>query len=359
PDGAQAVLTGGTVSYGKVVVGTDGSETARVAERVATRIVNASQGRLFIVSAYRDEDARARLEEALVDARTRAEKSGVQPETELVYSDPAGAITEVAEREQADLMVVGDVGMGGPKRLRLGGVADRVSHHMPCDLLIVRTSKADTSRVPGTYESVLIATDGSPTADHAARAGTEFAVMMGAGVELVHVGDELMGKIVLKDTAERLGDAELPIRPLTGADPGQKIAELAGSEAHDLVVVGNKGLVGALRFLLGAVPNRVSHLAPCDVLIVNTVGRGLDDIQPGEGALVVVDGKKVAAYRDEAGSMVTLSPKCKHLGCTVGWNDGAKTWDCPCHGSRYDARGKVIGGPAERDLDEIEIPARG
>ena len=345
------------MSYAKVIVGTDGSETAKIAERVAIRIANASRGQVVIVSAYLDDQARERAEQALVAAMEEAERRGVQARTELAYSDPAGAITEIADREDAELIVVGDIGMGGPKRLRLGGVADRVSHHMPCDLLIVRTSRADPQRVPGTYESVLIATDGSPTADHAARTGTDFAVMMGAGVELVHVGDELLGKVVLKDTAERLGDAEVPIRPLTGGDPGTKIAELAGSGGHDLVVVGNKGMAGALRFLLGAVPNKVSHLAPTDVLIVNTVGRGVTDLQPGEGALIELDGKKVAAYRDEAGTLVTLSPKCKHLGCTVGWNDGSKTWDCPCHGSRYDASGKVIQGPADRDLDPVDIPS--
>ncbi len=242
--------------------------------------------------------------------------------------------------------------MGGPRRFRMGGVPDQVSHQMPCDLLIVRTSRADPSKLPGSYESVLLATDGSATAQHAVRAGAEFAVMMGASVELVYVGDDLMGNIVLRDTAERLGYEDLRLHVLKG-DPGEKIAEQAAE--HDLVVVGNKGMAGALRFLLGAVPNKVSHLAPCDVLIVNTVGRGLDDLMPGEGAIVVIEGKKVAAFRDESGALSTVSPKCKHLGCTVGWNPRAKTWDCPCHGSRYDANGKVIQGPAQHDLDAVRI----
>jgi Rieske Fe-S protein len=122
---------------------------------------------------------------------------------------------------------------------------------------------------------------------------------------------------------------------------------------HDLVVVG-KGMTGALRFLLGVVPDKVSHLAPCDVLIVNTVGRSLGDLELGEGAIVEVGGKKVAAYRDETGELVTLAPKCKHMGCTVGWNHHAKTWDCPCHGSRYDTRGAVINGPTRHPLDPVD-----
>jgi len=53
--------------------------------------------------------------------------------------------------------------------------------------------------------------------------------------------------------------------------------------------------------------------------------------------------------------VVVLSPRCKHLGCQVAWNAGERTWDCPCHGSRYDATGKLIQGPAQQDLDRIEI----
>jgi nitrite reductase/ring-hydroxylating ferredoxin subunit len=169
----------------------------------------------------------------------------------------------------------------------------------------------------------------------------------------VHVGDEPVGEIVLRDTAERLGDLDLPIRVLKG-DPGDGIARLADAEGHDLVVVGNKGMSGGLRFLAGVVPDKVSHQATCDVLIVNTVGRTPEDLEPGEGAIVEVGGKKVAAYRDDRGELVLLSPKCKHLGCTVGWNHRAKTWDCPCHGSRYESDGAVKNGPTRHPLDPFE-----
>lgn len=342
------------MAYRKIVVGTDGSETARIAERIATLVAKASGGQLVVVSAYGDEEGRQRSERAVADAGASAEEAGVGYESELAAAEPAGAITEVADRGDADLIVVGDVGMGGPKRFRLGGVADRVSHNMPCDLLIVRTSRGEAARTSDGYGSVLIATDGSPTADRAVRVGAELAEMLGAAVTLMHVGEEAMARIVLRDTAERLGNIELPLRIVQG-DPGEKIVELAGAEGHDLVVVGNKGMAGALRFLLGMVPNTVSHLAPCDVLVVNTVGRSLEDLEPGEGAVVLVGKKKIAAYRDESGEIVTLSPKCKHLGCTVGWNHRAKTWDCPCHGSRYDSDGRVIRGPAQRDLDRVEV----
>lgn len=342
--------------YGTIAVGTDGSETAAIAEGVALELAGTSGGRVLFVSAFTDDAARGRSAEAVETARARAETVGVPADTELIEAEPAAGIVELADRKDAELLVVGDVGMAGHRTIRLGGVPDRVSHNMPCDLLIVRTSKPDRAKPPGQYGSVLIATDGSPTADRAARVGAEFATLLGAGITLVHVGDEPVGEIVLRDTAERLGDKELPIRVLKG-DAGDRIAELAGSEGHDLVVVGNKGMSGSLRFLVGAVPDKVSHQAPCDVLIVNTVGRSPEDLEPGEGAIVELRGKKVAAYRDEQGELSLLSPKCKHLGCTVGWNHRAKTWDCPCHGSRYESDGAVKNGPTRHPLDPLQADA--
>jgi nucleotide-binding universal stress UspA family protein/nitrite reductase/ring-hydroxylating ferredoxin subunit len=343
------------MAYSKVLVGTDGSETAKIAERAAITVADASHGQVLMLSAHATAEEERQAGKVVDAASKEAERRGVLAERITAPGEPADVIVELADRLDADLVVVGDVGMGGPKRFRLGGVADRVSHNMPCDLLIVRTSRAKSDHVPATYENVLIATDGSPTADHAARQGTDFAVTMGAGVTLVHVGDEVLGRVVLKDTAARLGDAELPVVAVQG-DPGDRIVEAAEDGKHDLVVIGNKGMAGKLRFAMGTVPNKVSHNAPCDVLIVNTVGRSVDDLAPGEGALVVIDGRKVAAFKAESGELTTLSPKCKHLGCTVGWNNNNKTWDCPCHGSRYASDGKVIRGPAQRDLDRIELP---
>jgi glycine/D-amino acid oxidase-like deaminating enzyme/nitrite reductase/ring-hydroxylating ferredoxin subunit len=71
------------------------------------------------------------------------------------------------------------------------------------------------------------------------------------------------------------------------------------------------------------------------------------------GKVVEVDGEKVAAYRDENGELHTLSPVCTHAGCIVNWNQEEKSWDCPCHGARYDIDGKVLTGPADRDLQQL------
>jgi glycine/D-amino acid oxidase-like deaminating enzyme/nitrite reductase/ring-hydroxylating ferredoxin subunit len=76
----------------------------------------------------------------------------------------------------------------------------------------------------------------------------------------------------------------------------------------------------------------------------------VDQITPGNGAVVVESGSKIAAYRDERGELHKRSAVCPHLGCIVAWNPAASTWDCPCHGSRFDKLGKVINGPAATDL---------
>lgn len=78
-------------------------------------------------------------------------------------------------------------------------------------------------------------------------------------------------------------------------------------------------------------------------------------ISVGEGALVQVGSRKVAVYRDDEGMLHALSSVCTHMKCIVDWNPAEKTWDCPCHGSRYDALGHVISGPAKKDLNGEDL----
>lgn len=79
-------------------------------------------------------------------------------------------------------------------------------------------------------------------------------------------------------------------------------------------------------------------------------GKTLRSLPRGMGKILELDGERVAAYRDTDGTVTQLSPICTHLGCQVAWNAAETTWDCPCHGSRFTATGKVIGGPAETPL---------
>jgi glycine/D-amino acid oxidase-like deaminating enzyme/nitrite reductase/ring-hydroxylating ferredoxin subunit len=75
------------------------------------------------------------------------------------------------------------------------------------------------------------------------------------------------------------------------------------------------------------------------------------DPEPGEGAIVASGIEQHAVYRDEAGELHRLSARCTHVGCIVAWNPEEKTWDCPCHGSRFEATGEVLQGPAVRPLE--------
>lgn len=79
------------------------------------------------------------------------------------------------------------------------------------------------------------------------------------------------------------------------------------------------------------------------------------DLEPGQAGIVSVDGSAAAVYRDPSGEMHGLSPTCTHLRCGVQWNDAENTWDCPCHGSRFDIDGKVLSGPATEPLPTVQI----
>ena len=82
--------------------------------------------------------------------------------------------------------------------------------------------------------------------------------------------------------------------------------------------------------------------------------RSIDDIPPGTGAVVRRGFQKLAVYRDPHGVVHKRSAACTHLGCIVAWNQTEQTWDCPCHGSRFDAYGCVLSGPAVSDLNAKE-----
>jgi glycine/D-amino acid oxidase-like deaminating enzyme/nitrite reductase/ring-hydroxylating ferredoxin subunit len=84
----------------------------------------------------------------------------------------------------------------------------------------------------------------------------------------------------------------------------------------------------------------------------------LKRLQPGTGKVVEVDGEKIAAYKDEAGVIHALSPVCTHAACIVNWNGEEKSWDCPCHGARYNINGQVLTGPATQPLAALSTETK-
>jgi glycine/D-amino acid oxidase-like deaminating enzyme/nitrite reductase/ring-hydroxylating ferredoxin subunit len=111
------------------------------------------------------------------------------------------------------------------------------------------------------------------------------------------------------------------------------------------------------RKLLRALPEFIENNFNVVVQYADLVNAGdvasTNEIMAGEGAVVRHGLKKVAVYRDKAGHLHEYSAVCVHLGGIVHWNSKEKTWDCPCHGSRFSAYGKVIHGPANSDLPMV------
>ena len=146
--------------FRSIVVGTDGSETANEAVRQAAELAKAVGAKVQLVSAYepvpnqriREEkqqapddvqwsiNPREDVDGTLEEASEVAEKAGVNVERFARQGDPADAILDVAEETKADLIIVGNKGMTGARRFLLGSVPNKVSHHAPCSVLIIRTT---------------------------------------------------------------------------------------------------------------------------------------------------------------------------------------------------------------------------
>jgi nucleotide-binding universal stress UspA family protein len=146
--------------FGSLVVGTDGSETANEAVSQATELAQKLGAKVHLVSAYepvpegrlREErqqvpddlqwmvNEREDVEATLKAAAEQVGEAGVDVETFSRQGDPADAILDVAEEQNADLIIVGNKGMTGAKRFLLGSVPNKVSHHAPCSVMIIRTT---------------------------------------------------------------------------------------------------------------------------------------------------------------------------------------------------------------------------
>jgi glycine/D-amino acid oxidase-like deaminating enzyme/nitrite reductase/ring-hydroxylating ferredoxin subunit len=81
----------------------------------------------------------------------------------------------------------------------------------------------------------------------------------------------------------------------------------------------------------------------------------LANIQAGQGKVVKHDGETIALYKDENGNLFGVNPSCTHMKCNVAWNKAEKSWDCPCHGSRFDIDGEVLTGPATNNLEKLNL----
>jgi nucleotide-binding universal stress UspA family protein len=149
--------------------------------------------------------------------------------------------------------------------------------------------------IPPMFSSIVVGTDGSQTAAKAVRAAADLARSVGASLDIVSAYEPVSGQRLREEARQAPDDTQWTINPredvdatlseaaesVAGAglavetfaregDPADAILDVAEERGADLVVVGNKGMTGAKRFLLGSVPNKVSHHAPCSVLIIRT-----------------------------------------------------------------------------------------
>ena len=93
-------------------------------------------------------------------------------------------------------------------------------------------------------------------------------------------------------------------------------------------------------------------------MIVNKIKHSnlkFSDIKLGDGGIIEIDGEKIGIYKRDDGKVFAVKPVCKHLGCLLSWNNLEKTWDCPCHGSRYDYEGNIITEPTVRGLEKVDV----
>lgn len=340
------------MAYRRIVLATDGSPTAETAEHIAATLAAATKAKLTVAHAFTNP---ARAEAAVARALAIADREGVKTEVALASDDPADAVIRTADERDAEIIVTGSKGLLRGEQL-IGSMVRKVVTRAPCDVLLTRARDEDRRPHSGApYRRVLLATDGSATADRAARKGYALAKRLGASLTLAFVGHPKTGELVLADTAATIGEGEPVSQLILDGEPAEQIIAAAEKEGYDLVIVGNKGIAGAKAALLGSVPREIAEYAPCDVLIARTIAQNLSEIQPGEGGIVASGDQKIAVYRDERGGVVTLSAKCTHMGCTVKWNAAETSWDCPCHGSRYAPTGEVLNGPADRPLAPTQL----
>lgn len=273
--------------YRHIIVGSDGSPTARCAVQAATEVARACDVPLTIATAwYRhmpDEPVPSEkvkypggspaahearwAQEVSNEAAMQARDEGIDARPVSPEGNAADALLELAEERRDSLIVVGTLGLTQRRERFLGNIPHQLTHHSVRDVLLVRTDECEQGYAWG---SAALATDGSETSAEAVRHGLTLARALGATATLLTVaGSEQEGNEVLDRIAAGLPDGDQVQRQVVtaGKDVAQAIAEAA--KDHDLLVVGNKGMSGPSR-LLGSVANEVTHRIPADLLLVNT-----------------------------------------------------------------------------------------
>jgi glycine/D-amino acid oxidase-like deaminating enzyme/nitrite reductase/ring-hydroxylating ferredoxin subunit len=292
-----------------------------------------------------------------------------------VNGDRVEARTDPGPRVRADravvatLLPIGTIGayFARTRPNQSHGIAVRLPVQAPAGMTISADAPIRSTRPwPGGGPNGLIVVGG----DHETGAEEDtYAAYQG----LVDWVDELWGTKVQPEYRWSAEDYSTPDQlPYVGTAPGSPI--LIATGMHKWGLTNGTVAAGLLRDAVLARPNpsselfdarRIGDASAVAKLVKDNLklgkefaaghlrrllGHGLDHVEVGEGGLYEVDGKTVGAYCDHAGTLHTVVPICTHLGCPLRWNQGDATWDCNCHGSRFDPDGSVLDGPATTPL---------
>jgi glycine/D-amino acid oxidase-like deaminating enzyme/nitrite reductase/ring-hydroxylating ferredoxin subunit len=223
------------------------------------------------------------------------------------------------------------VQVGGRSMVLVGGADHKTGRHVPdryADLIAYAYDRLAGSTVERWWSAQFFEpADGLPYIGRAPRAARVYMASGFSGVGLVQ---GTMAAMELAATVRGEAREDVPWRA----------TRLTVSAAPRLVVDG----LDTAACWVG------DRLTPVDV-------GALEAVPTGEGRIVRVDGHRRAAFRDDDGRVHVFSPVCPHLGCLVRWNGSARSWDCPCHGSRFAPTGEVLEGPAMSGLTRVGASA--
>lgn len=209
--------------------------------------------------------------QALGEAKALFAEEKVQVDTIIEeFADPPETILDVAKEKKSDLVVIGNRGASEIEDFTLGGVAEKVSRHAECPVLIVKKGTV--------ISKILVAVDGSKHAQKALEHAVQLALKYNAAVTLLNVAQTLlphlktetaksMGDRVVSQAAAQMKELKVDKRVEVG-HPAKTILDVAKKGNYDLIALGSRGLNPAKRFFMGSVSDKVSRHAHCSVLIV-------------------------------------------------------------------------------------------
>ena len=301
--------------FKKILVCIDGSEHALNAARVAASIAHHSGSEVVALNVFRFSYAdpasvgvwALTIDQSTIDRAAGDCEKAIEPAVRQIfeplnvpirfmqqagYEAEVDAILRVAECEESDLIVLGSRGLRGAKELFLGSVSNGVLHHARCPVLIVRGDSVPCST--GKLRNIVLASDGSPHAQKAARAAVDMAQTFATSLTVLNVYEDLSAVSVPGEGGAVITNDDLAVYANQWMDyvaepvaemakesgvfcafvqehgkPEESILSFAAKHGADLIVLGSRGLRGYQRMLLGSVSNRVVHQADCPVLVVH------------------------------------------------------------------------------------------